>query len=210
MSKNILIGLVGLKGSGKDTMGDMFVKDYDFIKKSFADPLKEACKHLFVLSDEQLWGDLKETPDPRWDNCTPREILQYVGSELLRDQLGKIMPNINRNVHVHNMRLWLNENLSKYQFIICPDCRFEEEINLIKSMGGIIIKIDRNTVTSKVMKLLEEHANASNDNAQTKKLSLHQSEIALLNFKNYDHLFENKEGQFDEMKIFVNGIMRSA
>jgi hypothetical protein len=211
--KIILIGLVGLKGSGKDTMADIFVQNHGFVKRSYADPLKEACKALFTLDDAQLWGELKEVKDERWDGCTPRQILQFVGSDLLRDQLHEIMPTIGKTIHVHNMKLWLDENLPKHQRVIIPDCRFKNEIDLIKSMGGTIIKINREVITNKVRKLLEESESESdsdsesnvesNNTSKEKTLALHQSEVALFNFTEYDYLFENREGQMDALTQFV-------
>ena len=74
------IGLLGNKGCGKDTLADYLVKDKNFIKYSFANPIKEIAKHLFNLSDEQLNGSHKETIDNRW-NLSPRIILQRLGTE---------------------------------------------------------------------------------------------------------------------------------
>ena len=42
----IVIGLSGYKGSGKDTVADILVRDYGFTKMSFAEPLKRMLKAL--------------------------------------------------------------------------------------------------------------------------------------------------------------------
>ena len=84
-NKIMLIGFMGIKGSGKDTCADLLIQNYGFMKKSFADPLKHACKELFLFTNEQVFGTQlqKETPDPRWFGCSPRVALQYVGTDLL-------------------------------------------------------------------------------------------------------------------------------
>ena len=40
----VLIGLVGRKGVGKDTFADYLVKNHQFEKHAFAEPLKQICK----------------------------------------------------------------------------------------------------------------------------------------------------------------------
>lgn len=52
----MIIGISGLSGSGKDTLADMMVKEYDFVKIGIADPMKRICKKIYDFSDEQLWG----------------------------------------------------------------------------------------------------------------------------------------------------------
>jgi len=62
-----LIGLVGTKGVGKDTVGDYLVSSSNYIKRSFATPIKEACAILFHLPLEIFEDDDKEVCDPvKW------------------------------------------------------------------------------------------------------------------------------------------------
>ena len=140
----MLIGIVGKKGSGKDTSADHLINKYNFIKKSFADPLKKACKELFLLSDEQLYGTEKEMPDNRWYNCSPRTMLQYVGTDLLRNQLNVIMPGLDNNIFINHFKLWYDKEKNSKTYIVIPDVRFLNEVNIIKELNGIIIKIERN------------------------------------------------------------------
>jgi uridine kinase len=83
----MLIGITGHKGSGKDTVAGM-MPDHCIIK-SFSEPLKSALQTIFMFTDEQLYRKEKEIPDPKWFGCTPRSAMQYIGTELLRDQLDK-------------------------------------------------------------------------------------------------------------------------
>ena len=104
----VLIGLMGVKASGKSTGASFLINKHSFVEKSFAECLKKACQQLFLLTDEQVFGtqEQKETPDPRWFNCTPRKMLQYVGTDLLRDNLNTIMPGLGYNMFSHHFRLW--------------------------------------------------------------------------------------------------------
>jgi hypothetical protein len=69
----MIIGINGKARSGKDTVADFLVPNH-MVKVSFADPLKRVCMDLYSFSIEQLWGDLKEKPDPRY----PREHGRFV------------------------------------------------------------------------------------------------------------------------------------
>lgn len=64
----VILGVCGQAGSGKDTVADMLVKEFGFVKLSFADPLKRICREVFAFSDRQLWGasEFRNAPDPRY------------------------------------------------------------------------------------------------------------------------------------------------
>lgn len=149
----MLIGLVGSKGVGKNTFANKLVNSYNFIQKSMADPLKKACQCLFLFTDDQVNGTIeqKETPDPRWFNCTPRLALQFVGTELLRDNLNKIMPGIDKNVFIHHLKIWYDEAIKSNPKIkvVISDIRFQNEAKFIKDSGGILIRIIRSNNQSK-------------------------------------------------------------
>ena len=143
MNTGILIGFAGAKGSGKDTAASELINEYGFKHWAFAGPLKEACGAMFHLSQEQLHGHLKETPDPRWFGCTPRKIFQYVGTELFRDQLDQIMPGLGNDVHIHSFKIWYQEH--KNENIVVTDVRFPNEVEAIHNLGGKVIRINRQT-----------------------------------------------------------------
>jgi len=77
---------------GKDTLGEFLVSELGYLRFGFADKLKEVVADLYDFNHEQMYGELKNTPDKRYllhpevPNCTksfytPRMILQYFGQE---------------------------------------------------------------------------------------------------------------------------------
>lgn len=141
-----IIGFMGNKCSGKTTCANYLAGEYEFIVKSFADPLKIACAAIFCLTPQQLYGDLKETPDERWDGCTPRTMMQFLGTDLLRNQTHKIIPDISQNIFVKNFSLWYKQEiaLNPDLKIVLQDVRFQNEVDMIHSFNGIVIKLENN------------------------------------------------------------------
>lgn len=140
----MLIGLCGKKHVGKDTGADYLVEKHNFIKLSFAEPLKKICKIIFDFSDEQLNTDLKEVEDNFW-KVTPRKTLQFIGTDLFRNQLKEILPNVENNIWVKAMeRKIINiRKENPYQNIVISDVRFPNELQFIQNNGGICLKIIR-------------------------------------------------------------------
>jgi hypothetical protein len=135
-----LIGILGRKQHGKDTIGNFFVKNYGFEKYCFAHPLKEACKIMFGFSNEQLNGSLKETPDPYW-NVSPRKVMQYFGTELMRKQMKNIIPDIGEDFWVKSFERYYMEH--KDDKFVITDVRFPNELQIIRHFGGTIIGVVR-------------------------------------------------------------------
>lgn len=79
------------KHSGKDVAGDVLVEE-GYEKRAFAGPIKEAIgKGVFGLTDEQCYGDEKESVDDYW-GVSPGELFQVVGTDLFRQELQKHFP----------------------------------------------------------------------------------------------------------------------
>lgn len=135
----MIIGILGEKYSGKDTMADYIVMKYNYKKIIIAEPLKEICRILFNFTDEQLYGNLKEEVDENW-NVSPRKIYQYLGTDVFRNNINNIIPNINQNfwIKLVTMKHSINTNT------VISDVRFQNEIDYIHSLGGIVVKLIRN------------------------------------------------------------------
>lgn len=142
-----IIGITGRKYNGKDTLGKFFIERMKYTRLAFADPLKEACRCIFGFTEEQLYGNEKEINDKYWQ-VTPRKVLQYVGTDLMRDQLGDIIPHIGQDIWIEVVRKKILD-FPDVCFVI-TDVRFPNEINMIKQLGGINIRVSRESVNTVV------------------------------------------------------------
>lgn len=181
----MIIGLMGTMGSGKTLAANYLASKHNFVEFSFAQCLKKALKELFLLSDEQLYGTQaqKEEPDQRWFGCSSRRIMQYVGTELLRNNMENIMPGLGKNIFIHHFRIWYDEQikLNPELRVVISDVRFQNEADVINCLDGKLIKIAR----------FSQNTTISN---------LHESEVEMSKIKNYhceiinnqtiDYLFE--------------------
>jgi hypothetical protein len=77
----MIVGILGKIRSGKDTTGDYLVANKNFVKYSFANPIKRGAMELFGFTEEQVFGDAKDEIDPTW-GITPRLVLQIMGNEV--------------------------------------------------------------------------------------------------------------------------------
>ena len=185
MTSHRLIGITGHIGSGKTTASNYLTSKYFYKEKSFADPLKKICKELFLFTDDQVYGtqDQKASSDPNWFGCSPRTAMQFVGTELFRNQLDKIMPGLKFDVFIHHFRLFFE---STQDSIVVPDIRFENEAKIIKDLGGIIIRINRKS---------SDIVNYT-----------HQSETELDNLQT-DYVIDNN-GSMEELYVMLDMIVR--
>jgi len=180
----MIIGLLGKKGSGKDTIADHITKHYSYKKTSFAKPIKNVCKYLFGFNEQQVNGIDKEKIDPNW-GVAPRTVLQYFGTDVFRNDINKIMP--------IGDEFWINRFRNKYyknkiNYVIA-DVRFQNEVDAIHKMDGIIIKVER-AVTN--------HC-----------IDLHESEKNIDFIDNYDYIIENNETVLDLYKKIDEIILNS-
>lgn len=144
----MLIGLVGRKRSGKDTIGDYLVIEKKFVKYNFANPLKRGIMEMFGFTEEQLFGDTKDVIDPVW-GVTPRLVLQVIGTEVFQYDLQKYIPefqSVGRTFWVERFKQWYNDN-QNLNIVIC-DVRFQHEVDSILKMGGQVWKIERPSLIS--------------------------------------------------------------
>lgn len=141
----MIIGICGFISAGKDTAADYLVGFHGFRRDSFANTLKDAVSAVFGWDRELIEGRTpearawREQIDPWWaerlgmPNLTPRWILQYWGTDVIRD-------------HFHD-DIWiaaLESRLARRSdHTVISDVRFPNEVRAIKAQGGKIIWIQR-------------------------------------------------------------------
>jgi hypothetical protein len=139
----MIIGVLGKKRSGKDTTGDYLVASKNFVKYSFANPIKRGAMELFGFTEDQVFGDAKDEIDPTW-GITPRLVLQIMGTEVFQYDMPKYIPELQvfgRSFWVKRFEQWYNQN-KDLDVVIC-DVRFQHEVDAILKMGGTILSVQR-------------------------------------------------------------------
>lgn len=134
-----LIALTGLPRSGKDTFADCLVRAHGFERRQFSAPLKAAAAILLDRPVAQMRGEDgfdREAVLPEWGFST-RWFLQVLGTECLRDQ-------VRADFWVERMRV----SLSNVERAVITDCRFKNEADMVRNLGGIVVEIRRPGIVS--------------------------------------------------------------
>ncbi|ATZ80931.1 monophosphate kinase [Bodo saltans virus] len=148
-----IIGITGRKFTGKDTLGNYLVDTYGYTRLAYADALKDAVKAIFDFDDEQLYGNKKEDIDEYW-GITPRQVLQFVGTDLFRNHICELLPTMGKDIWINVIKRKISNMTKRNQdakFVI-TDIRFPNELQAIKDLYGTTIKIQRNDAHEKVNK----------------------------------------------------------
>ena len=143
----MIVGITGFIGSGKDTVAKMLVEK-GAVQDSFAAPLKDLCASVFGWPREMLQGDtvesrdFRETPDMYWtrklgiDQFTPRLALQLLGTEIMRTHF-------NQDIWLDSLEYRIRKNQNENNLVVVSDCRFKNELDLIKELNGIVVHVIR-------------------------------------------------------------------
>lgn len=128
----MIIGLTGLAGSGKSEVAAALRELGQFHRIPFAGPLKTMLSSV-GFSDAQLWGDEKEVPVPELGGVTPRHLMQTLGTEWGRNT---IHPDI-------WVTLWERAVEARSGHVVVDDVRFPNEVDIVRSLGGQVWRIER-------------------------------------------------------------------
>ena len=142
----MIIGICGLIGSGKGSVGDILVEQ-GYTKVSFADKLKDGVATIFGYDRSMLEGDTdesrswREQTDEFWSKetgrtITPRIVLQEFGTDCMRNGYYD-------GVWVSLLKQQILNNPGNY---VIPDVRFRNEQDMIRELGGEIWRVQRGDV----------------------------------------------------------------
>ena len=175
-----------------------------FIQKSFAAKLKQIVSILTGIPAEDL--EKQEVKDSRLPECwhkfddnnhyvepdNVRELLQTLGTDLLRNQLH---PNVfvnalfvdytTKKYSIGIDKYGHQTIVDKYPNWLITDVRFPNELQAIKDSGGIVIRVNRNNSLFKSV--------------------IHESETVLDN-ATFDYVIDNN-GTIEELVIKVKEIL---
>lgn len=131
-----IIAFTGLAQSGKTTAANAFIsRGYD--RMSFAEPIKEMVQCLTPCVD-------KDARPPSLCGKSLREVYQTLGTDWGRKMVGE--------------DIWINAGRARLEVllgdvesdvirgIVIDDIRFDNEADLVRKMGGLVIEITRSSV----------------------------------------------------------------
>lgn len=137
----IIIGVAGLKQSGKDTLANYLEQDYYFRKFHLAQPLKDGARNLG-------WNGTKDNTE------FGRPFLEWLGMDVFKKRFG-------RDYFAKQLFKQGFPNCSPYMNIVIPDVRDKEEADYIREQGGKIILVHR--THPEHLKMIEENPSISDD-----------------------------------------------
>ena len=198
----MIIGICGLIGSGKGTVGDILVEQ-GYKKVSFADKLKDGVATIFGWNRAMLEGDTdesrtwREQPDEFWSNetkmeVTPRLVLQLFGTDCLRNGFYD-------GVWVSLLKKYILDNPGDY---VIPDVRFRNEQNMIRELGGKVWQVKRGKDPVWFQRAIHDNANPDTSNLMN-GFDIHESEYKWIDVNTrFDSILHN-EGTIEELKDLV-------
>lgn len=171
-----IIIIAGKARSGKNTTADIFKELYEKDNKKVI--ISPYTKYLKKYIEEITNQEIDE-------NHKPREMLQQLGVEIIKEKLGKYDMFIDRQIDDIDIYSYF------FDVIIIPDARFPKEIDVIKEKY-------KNVLTLKVISTLQ--------NNMTSDEQKHITETSLDSYSddNFDYVIENNN--LDDLKNKIKDI----
>jgi hypothetical protein len=184
MEKNIIIAISGKIGAGKNAIADL-IKQHSILKfeeTAFAKKLKEIVALLAAVPYETTLTQEGKNIYIEEYGKTIGEMLQIIGTDCMRDTF-------NKQVWIKACLLEIKNKPGNY---IITDCRFDNEADAIKEIGGYVIRINRknNPIAA----------------ASGRDLN-HPSETGLDNYNNFDYVINN-DGTLEDLEHQVVNILK--
>lgn len=186
-----LIGICGAAGAGKSTVAKCLVDNAGAKRLRLADGLKKMLRCI-GLTEAQVDGDEKLIGLPLLCGNTPRYAMVTLGTEWGRDMMGA-------DFWMNLCAMQITDELVKNEvkLIIVDDIRFENEVQMIRKLGGQIWLVRRpdrepsTTFKAKLRRLVRLDRPLHRSETLWRKLTVEQ---VLMNTGSEDELRRNALG----------------
>lgn len=209
----MIIGICGFIGCGKDTAADYLVNFHEFRRESFAGILKDAVSAVFGWDREMLEGrtrqsrEWREQVDTWWaqrldkPNLTPRWVLQYWGTEVLRK-------GFHDDIWIAGLE---NKLRNSSDNVVISDCRFPNEIQAIKNQGGQVIWVQRGSLPEWYEYAVDANKGPSHigwalGKEQLSRYNIHASETSWVG-TDFDAIIDNN-GSLDDLYNQIKNLVQ--
>lgn len=146
----MIIGLCGVRRSGKDTVGAYLVKQHGYERRAFADPLKKSVANLFDIPFSEV-DKLKVDPHTAIELTLPTESALHEARKirmLFFEFLQRYGTEAHRDVPEMGENFWVDLTLPVQGYyvnrnLVVTDVRFANEAARIEQLGGIVVQVKR-------------------------------------------------------------------
>jgi hypothetical protein len=146
-----LIGVSGKKQSGKDTFAERLVAEHGFTRISFADPLRELALKADPIVRVDEWEDEWEPRLHGADEVRLSEVVAKDGWDRAKEESSEVRRTlVDLGIGVREVLgrdAWIRRALRDIETVNGPvvitDVRFENEAQMVKQLGGIVVRVDR-------------------------------------------------------------------
>lgn len=195
-SRTNIVAFAGRMFIGKTTMAEKLADELhgDIGKSiellSFANHLKESVKKTFMLEDYHVYTAEGKAEYIEWLGCTPRDLLQSFGTEYIRNTVRRDFW-----VRIVGMQIDRIHKIKPDVVVILDDIRFEDEAELIRKLGGIVVHLDRDIPNDSArqltifQKILEKIFGIPQVHESERKLNVSPNDIDLFLPNNIDEAY---------------------
>jgi hypothetical protein len=198
----MILGIAGLINSGKDTVAQYLVDQHNYTRQSWAGSVKDAVASIFGWDRSLLEGHTeqsrmwRETVDPWWarrlniPQLSPRYVLRHFATDLLRD-------NFHQDIWIASLE---HKLVSSRGDVVISDCRFQNELDTIRRLGGVCIRVVRDSDPPWV-----ELARNDFNKFREAYPQIHPSEYSSVGLC-YDYVLENN-GTLEQLYSNINDLL---
>ena len=194
-----IIGLTGKSRHGKSTVADYLAIKYNFKEISFAGPLKSAASELFGIPLCDFYDEKKKNTPHEMYNVSPRQILQQLGTEFVRDKVD-----VN---HLVDLAFWKLQEIieeNPEQNVVFSDVRFDNETSIIKhKKNSHVWMIDATTRLACENKDVTDKENTGAGLGHSSEMGISSSLIDTTIFNNLEtqDLYHTIDGIFRDLEV---------